>query len=270
MPKNGQLDPADKYIGDMDALIKKSEERKTDLNIYQRMHEAMKDIWYVKKREGDGYYSTVEHDDVTRKIRPALIRHGIVAHPVDIDATDPQIIRKTKYDKYSDREYEQIEYFTQAKICVKFVNIDNPEDYLIVPSYAHGVDQAGNATGKAISYAIKYAFLKAFNLETGDQEDRDHLVNTESDANAVAVYNMLGEELFGDEWEEKSRHKIYVVTKGKTAEADRAPTWAINEAIKNLYKLKKKKFESPEKDINKIDEEEKKANPGNDIISDFQ
>lgn len=270
---NGQkLDPADRYVGEMDSLLKSAETRDKDLNIHQRIWLVMQDVWYVQKRDSGNnkFYNTVEHDDVTRKVRPALIRHGVIAYPHEIYESDAEIIRKEKYNANTNSNYEEIEFFTQVKIIYKFANIDDPEDFILVPTYAHGVDKAGNATGKAISYAIKYALLKALSLETGDKEDTDHLINSDADENAIEVYNMLGKDLFGDKWYEMSRKKIFHVTGGKTAEAVRAPTWAINEAIKNLYKLKKEKNENPDKDIEEINKEEEKKNSANDIISDFK
>jgi hypothetical protein len=269
MPKKKpkSVDPAEDFIGEMDEVL--DYKRDTDKNIYQRIHSVMMEVWYIQKEKGD-YYNTVKHDDVTKKIRPSLIRHGVVAIPVKIETVDPIIVDKEKYDYKNDRSYIQKEFFTEAKVYVKFINIDNPDDFIVVPGYGHGIDAAGNAPGKAVSYAVKYVFLKALNLETGDEEDQyDSNIELDSDPNAVAVYNSIGKDLFGDEWEKKGAKKIYSVTKGKTSDPSRAPLKELNSAIRNLYELKKKRDENPEADIKSIEKEQEKDTM-NDILKEFK
>lgn len=269
---NEVIDPASAYVGSMDKILNFQRDR--SLNIYQRINEVMKEVWYIKKQEkGRNPYDTVEHDDVTRKIRPSMVRHGIVAPIQDLRTKPMQVISKEQVDFNTQEVITKKDFFTEANMVVRFTNIDNPNDFTDVYSYAHGIDNAGNATGKAISYAYKYALLKTFNLETGDREDTDHLIEHHADENAVELYNEIGEELFGDKWEVMSKKKVMAITRGKTAEIERAPMTAVNKAIKNLYALKKKKNENPDKDIEEINEEQDKEDKGsvmNDILKDFQ
>lgn len=261
-------DPAEEYMGKLDDVI--NFERDTSLNIYQRIHAVMKDVWYVQKKQNQNHYNTVEHDDVTRKVRPALIKYGIVCVPIKIKTTDPKTIVEKKYNSRDDREYEVINYFTEAKVFIKFVNIDNPDDFTVGVAYGHGLDRAGNAPGKAISYAAKYIMIKTLYLETGDEEDTYHLVESDPDPNAAFIYNMLGEELFGKEdWEEKGKKKIYQITRGKTSDASRANPKELNIAIRNLYELSRKKSEAPDKKIEEIEKEQEKDTM-NDILKDFE
>jgi len=264
-------DPADDYKGRMDEIIESSQERDKEANLYQRIHAVMKEVWYVKKEGNTGQYSTVEHDDVTRKVRPAIVRHGIAVHLDEVEEREPTIVPISKYNSKTNESYEETHFLSQAKIWVKFVNIDDPEDSIRVPMYGMEKDKMPmTVSGKILSYSFKYAILKTFFLETGDREDTDTLVEQETDLNAVYVYNELGEELFGEEWEKVSRKKIYRVTKGQTAEASRAPTPMLYKAIRGLHELKKKREENPEKDMDEINEEHEKENNGNDITSDFQ
>ena len=58
------------------------------LNIHQRLHAVMQEVSYVQKTHkidvGRGY-SVVTHDAVTAKVRPALVKHGVIAYPVDLN-----------------------------------------------------------------------------------------------------------------------------------------------------------------------------------------
>jgi len=261
------LDPAEEFMGSMDKIV--SFQRDRSLNIYQRIHKVMEEVWYVKKREKqDGFYPTLEHDDVTNKLRPSMVRHGIVTIPEKID--DNYItLTKEKFDRNSGDKYEQLEHFVDLKYYVRFVNIDNPQDYVVGVGSGHGIDAAGNATGKAISYAFKYILSKLFFLESGVQEDRDHLFESEPDPNAEYMYNSIGKELFGKEWDKIGKKKIYQITRGKTSDASRAPSNALNIAIRNLFDLKKKKEENPDKEIKDLDKDQEKDKM-NDILKDFE
>jgi hypothetical protein len=55
---------------------------------------------------------------------------------------------------------------------VHFVNIDDPKDTASVSINAHAADNGDKAPGKAASYATKYAMLKMFSLETGENDEQ--------------------------------------------------------------------------------------------------
>ncbi|WP_161539674.1 ERF family protein [Paramagnetospirillum kuznetsovii] len=127
----------------------------TTLNIHQRLHAAMQEVTYVQKEKKNGMnYTIVSHDAVTAKVRPVLVKHGVVYYPVDLvpaqDGNRTEVIMK-----------------------VRFANIDDPSDFIDVPSMGYGIDSQDKGPGKAISYAVKYALLKALGLETGDDADHD-------------------------------------------------------------------------------------------------
>lgn len=124
-------------------------------NIYQRLAAAMRKVEYVQKEKKSGMrYSIVSHDAVTAKVRPALLDAGVVYHPhaMTVGQTGNR---------------------TEVTMTVRFVNIDEPDQFIDVPSAGYGIDDQDKGIGKAISYAGKYALLKALGLETGDDPDMD-------------------------------------------------------------------------------------------------
>jgi hypothetical protein len=58
-------------------------------------------------------------------------------------------------------------------MTVRFVNVEDPADHFDVETFGYGVDSQDKGPGKAMSYAVKYALLKALGLETGDDPDMD-------------------------------------------------------------------------------------------------
>jgi hypothetical protein len=128
------------------------------MNLHQRILQVMKSVSYIQKEQKRGMqYSVVSHDAVTAKLRPSIIEAGIVYYPVSTD-----LIQEGNR--------------TECLVTVRFVNSEKPEEYIDVPSAGYGIDSQDKGPGKAISYAIKYALLKTFALETGDDPDLDQQV----------------------------------------------------------------------------------------------
>ena len=108
------------------------------LNIHQRLHAVMQEVTYVRKDKGGGLkYSIVSHDKVTAKVRPALVRHGVIYYPVNL-----------RHSQNGNR--------TEVTLDVRFCNIDKPVDFIDVPGLGYGIDTQDKGPGKAISYAVKY------------------------------------------------------------------------------------------------------------------
>lgn len=138
------------------------------LNLFQRINAVRKAIGYIQKDKsvstGGGSYKAVTHDQVTAMCRAGMIEQGIVCFPyliasemnlpmVNVDGTQA---KQARYDATYD--------FT-------FCNIDQPEDRIVIRIQAHAMDNADKAPGKALSYAKKYALLKLFEIETGEDEE---------------------------------------------------------------------------------------------------
>lgn len=125
-------------------------------NIYQRVLEVMRDGEYIQKgaKTVNNTYRFVSHDQVTGFIHPLLVKHGIVVIPTV-------------------KSFTQDSNRTVVCMKVQFVNVDNPTDLIEVESWGYGLDTQDKGPGKAVSYAFKYAILKMFCLETGDDPDND-------------------------------------------------------------------------------------------------
>ncbi len=139
----------------------------TTKNIYQRLHAVMQEVDYIQKEKRQGMrYSIVSHDAVTAKVRPLMVKHGVVYFPTNF-----------RMDQVGNR--------TQLACDVVFQNIDDPADFMAVATAGYGIDDQDKGPGKAISYAVKYALLKALGLETGDDPDIEQDVQHKPDMPAV-------------------------------------------------------------------------------------
>jgi hypothetical protein len=138
------------------------------MNLYQRINEVRKSINYVQKDKsvstGGGSYKAVTHDQVTGMVREHMVKHGIVSYPVLVES---QSMPKEVYANMETAK--QFRY--EATYDIVFVNIDEPSDFITIRIQAHAMDNADKAPGKALSYAKKYAVLKLFEIETGEDEE---------------------------------------------------------------------------------------------------
>lgn len=134
-------------------------------NIYQRINWVRSQIGYVKKTKvvvGHGY-KAVTHDEVTAMIRPHLIKAGVATVQTLTSSTFTDTGQQTKNGV-------PIHLYTGG-YNLSLVNVDNPED--VVTSYveAQALDVGDKASGKSMSYAKKYFYLKTFDIETGEDEE---------------------------------------------------------------------------------------------------
>jgi len=153
----------------------------SELNIYQRINAVMREITYVQKdatvSTGGGSYRAVSHDMVLAVLRKAMVDAGIVTV---VQQTAGAIIVPMDKDKGIKQHLYSGDY------SVHFHNMDKAEDYISVLVNSHAADNQDKAPGKAMSYAVKYAMLKTFGLETGEN-DEGRLAEDDTTDAAVAI-----------------------------------------------------------------------------------
>jgi hypothetical protein len=134
------------------------------LNILQRINEVRRSNAYIKKnKEVDGKYTVVTHDEVTKHIRQDLIDHGVVIVPwLEGEVTYVDTLRTMGKSPVIQ---------VRGVYVVQFVNVDLPDEVVKVRVAAAADDAGDKGPGKLISYAVKMAILKLFNIETGDREE---------------------------------------------------------------------------------------------------
>lgn len=72
----------------------------------------------------------------------------------------------TKND-YGEKESQ----FVRIEAVYRFVNMEDPKEFVDVNAFGDGVDSLDKAPGKATTYADKYALMKAYKVETGEDTD---------------------------------------------------------------------------------------------------
>lgn len=163
-------------------------------NLFQRINEVRKHIDYIQKDKavstGGGSYKAVTHDQVTAIVRDHMIEHGIVSYPVLVESIS--MPKEVSADMVTAKQFRY-----EATYDFHFVNVDDPKDLLTIRIQAHAMDNADKAPGKALSYAKKYAILKLFEIESGDEEESRYqekeTFNLEFHANLIREAKDLAE-----------------------------------------------------------------------------
>lgn len=144
---------------------------KKEKNIYQRMAAISAEMSKVAKDLEIGYgnnkYKAVAEGDVLDAVKPLEEKHGIYSYPESRRVIESQVMTAKDY-----KGNEKQSQFIRLEVNYTFVNVDNPQERVTITSYGDGVDPQDKAPGKAMTYADKYALLKAYKIITGEDTDQ--------------------------------------------------------------------------------------------------
>ena len=145
------------------------------MNIYQKMLLATAQIEKVAKNlrveMGRGSYKAVSEADVLAAVKPIEIEHGIYSFPVARNVIETATLTTSK--EYNGNKTESNQLFMRLETVYRFVNTEKPDEFIDITTYGDGIDSGDKAPGKAMTYADKYALLKAYKIETGDDPDKE-------------------------------------------------------------------------------------------------
>lgn len=152
------------------------------MNIYQRMSAATSEISRVAKNLNVGFgkssYKAVGEADVLAAVKPIEEKYGIYSYPVSREIIESGILESVS--EYNGEKTTKKQFQMRVSTVYRFVNVDKPEEYIDITTYGDGVDSQDKAPGKAMTYADKYALLKAYKIMTGDDPDQNASGDTKS------------------------------------------------------------------------------------------
>lgn len=144
------------------------------MNIYEKLASITSELNAVAKNlrvgEGKSSYKAVGEADVLAAVKPLESKYKVYSYPVSRRIVDSDIITTKKF--YNGQESETSKFFMRVETVYRFVNIENPDEFIEVTTYGDGVDSGDKAPGKAMTYGDKYALLKAYKIITGDDPDQ--------------------------------------------------------------------------------------------------
>ena len=179
-----------------------------EMNIYQRMAAITAELKAVEKdltvqTTKTSSYKAVSERGILDAIKPLEEKYRVYSYPVSRKVLESNLIQnETVYEdaKGNRTTTPKTAYMTRIETVYRFVNIDNPSDYMETTTFAEGIDSQDKGSGKAMTYSDKYALMKSYKVSTGEDVDE----GTPAD------------EL------EKSKHSIFVIKERCQEEYTRA------------------------------------------------
>lgn len=168
-----------------------------EMNIYQKMAAITAELKAVEKdltvqTTKTSSYKAVSERGILDAVKPLEEKYGIYSFPVSREVLESNLIQNDSvYEdaKGNKTTTPKTAYMTRIKTIYRFINIDCPTQYIDTITFAEGIDSQDKGSGKAMTYADKYALMKAYKISTGEDVDEG------TDAEVL----------------EKSMHSIFVI-----------------------------------------------------------
>ena len=145
------------------------------MNIFEKMLEISSEIKNISKNLevgiGASSYKAVGEADVLCAVKELEARYKIYSYPAKRKIVASEILETERTSNGKTTKGNQI--FLRIETIYKFVNVENPEESIEIISYGDGIDTQDKAVGKAMTYADKYALMKAYKIISGDDPDQD-------------------------------------------------------------------------------------------------
>lgn len=146
------------------------------MNIFEKMLRITSEIKNVNKNldvgVGKNSYKAVGEADVLSAVKQLEDKYKVYSYPCKREIVDRDIFQTKK--EYNGNVTEGNQVFLRLETTYRFVNIEEPTEWIEVTSYGDGIDTQDKAVGKAMTYADKYALMKAYKIISGDDPDQEH------------------------------------------------------------------------------------------------
>lgn len=150
--------------------------RDTALNIFQRIAAITAELNVVPKNltvstGGNKGYNAVSERDIIDSVKPLEAKYGVYSYPASRTVLENDILESES--TYNGNATKKTTFFERIETIYRFVNIDKPDEAIETTTFAVGLDTQDKGSGKAMTYADKYALMKMYKISTGEDPDAD-------------------------------------------------------------------------------------------------
>lgn len=132
------------------------------MNLFEKISAIMGEVQYIQKDDHVSFkttnYKAISEEKVTDLMHQAMVKYKLVVFPIK-------------------QEWTRMGDITHVDVTYRIVNAENPDESIEVVSCGDGYDTQDKGSGKAMTYAFKYMWLRTFAIPTG--EDPDKISNEE-------------------------------------------------------------------------------------------
>ena len=145
------------------------------MNIYEKMAAITAELQTVAKnltvqQTKTSSYKAVSERDILDAVKPLEAKHGVYSYPVSRTILESNMLESES--EYQGKVTKKTTFMTRIETVYRFVNIEKPEEYIETTTFAEGIDTQDKGSGKAMTYADKYALMKAYKISTGEDPDQ--------------------------------------------------------------------------------------------------
>ena len=145
------------------------------MNIFQRVAAITDELGVVSKnlsvKAGGGSYKAVSERDILDAVKPLEAKYRVYSYPSNRTILESDTLENEK--TYNGNTTKSTTFFTRVQTEYTFINIDKPEERFTTIVFSEGIDPGDKGSGKAMTYADKYALMKAYKISTGDDPDQN-------------------------------------------------------------------------------------------------
>ena len=160
----------------------KTEAKKTEevidiksMNIFQRVAAITAELGTVAKnmsvKAGSESYKAVSERDIIDAVKPLEEKYRVYSYPSAREILESETLENERV--YNGNVKKTTSFFTRVQTEYTFLNIDKPEERFTTIVFSEGIDTGDKGSGKAMTYADKYALMKAYKISTGDDPDQN-------------------------------------------------------------------------------------------------
>lgn len=147
------------------------------MNIYEKLLTIANELETVAKNlevgTGKNSYKAVGEADILKAVKPLELKYGIYSYPYHRVIVESGVLENETIDYQTHEKVTKKNLYERIETTYRFINIEKPEEYIDIVSYGDGIDSQDKSVGKAMTYADKYALMKAYKIVTGDDPDQN-------------------------------------------------------------------------------------------------
>lgn len=184
------------------------------MNIFEKMSAITAELQTVAKNltvqtTKTSSYKAVSERDVLDAVKPLEVKYGVYSYPVGRKILESNMLESES--EYQGKVTKKTTFMTRIETVYRFVNVEKPDEYIETTTFAEGIDAQDKGSGKAMTYADKYALMKSYKISTGEDPDQT--------ASEEKSYKVAAKDADMEAWTPSSRERLIAKLKAKGIDA---------------------------------------------------